>query len=156
MLGVLKHTAAGWFVWYQVMVDEITSSYESIPIHPHQDELKMVELLNTPVCEFEGRQVDFDIVKENIDTGALESPYIKVNFAKLKPEYPELEGTMNLCEDIVKKKTGKMTEEEWQAAEYGNRFDLNDISLAFRAGIEHGINPNKPNTTDYLNQLRKK
>jgi hypothetical protein len=34
-----------------------------------------------------------------------------------KPEYPELEGTMNLCNDIIEKKTGKMTEEEWQAAE---------------------------------------
>lgn len=31
-------------------------------------------------------------------------------------QYPELEGTMNLCNDIIKK-TGKMTEEEWQAAE---------------------------------------
>jgi hypothetical protein len=31
--------------------------------------------------------------------------------------YPELEGTMNLCNDIIEKRTGKMTEEEWQAAE---------------------------------------
>jgi hypothetical protein len=29
----------------------------------------------------------------------------------------ELEGTMNLCNDITEKRTGKMTEEEWQAAE---------------------------------------
>jgi len=36
---------------------------------------------------------------------------------KALPDYPELEGTTNLCEDILKKKTGKMTEEEWQAAE---------------------------------------
>ena len=36
---------------------------------------------------------------------------------KALPDYPELEGTMNLCEDIIEKKTGKMTEEEWQAAE---------------------------------------
>lgn len=32
-------------------------------------------------------------------------------------EYPELEGTMNLCNDMTEKRTGKMTEEEWQAAE---------------------------------------
>ena len=32
-------------------------------------------------------------------------------------KYPELEGTNALCDDIIKKKTGKMTEEEWQAAE---------------------------------------
>jgi hypothetical protein len=36
---------------------------------------------------------------------------------KALSDYPELEGTMNLCEDIIEKKTGKMTEEEWQAAE---------------------------------------
>ena len=34
-----------------------------------------------------------------------------------KPEYPELEATMNMCEDIIQKRTGKMTEEEWQEAE---------------------------------------
>ena len=36
---------------------------------------------------------------------------------KLIKEYPELEGTNNLCNDIIQKRTGKMTEEEWQAAE---------------------------------------
>jgi len=36
---------------------------------------------------------------------------------KALPDYPELEGITNLCEDIIEKKTGKMTEEEWQAAE---------------------------------------
>jgi transcription elongation factor Elf1 len=35
----------------------------------------------------------------------------------VKSTYPELEGTMNLCNDLIEKKTGKMTEEEWQAAE---------------------------------------
>lgn len=38
-------------------------------------------------------------------------------FMRTVESYPELEGTMNLCEDIIEKKTGKMTEEEWQAAE---------------------------------------
>ena len=38
-------------------------------------------------------------------------------FMRTVEGYPELEGTMNLCEDIIEKKTGKMTEEEWQAAE---------------------------------------
>jgi hypothetical protein len=47
--------------------------------------------------------------------GIMEQP---IEVAKLiKPEYPELEGTMNLCNDIIEKRTGKMTEEEWQAAE---------------------------------------
>ena len=38
-------------------------------------------------------------------------------FMRTVEGYPELEGTMNLCEDIIEKKTGKMTEKEWQAAE---------------------------------------
>ena len=37
--------------------------------------------------------------------------------SKESNEYPTLEGTINLCNDIIKKKTGKMTEEEWQAVE---------------------------------------
>lgn len=37
-------------------------------------------------------------------------------------KYPELEGTMNLCNDIIEKRAGKMTEEEWQAAEKGLPF----------------------------------
>jgi len=34
------------------------------------------------------------------------------------------------------------------------KFDMNDIALAFRAGIEHGINPKKPNTTEYVQSLQ--
>ncbi len=38
-------------------------------------------------------------------------------------KYPELEGTNALCEDVIKKRTGKMTEEEWVAAERGEISD---------------------------------
>ena len=38
-------------------------------------------------------------------------------FMRTVEGYPELEGTMNLCNDITEKRTGKMTEEEWQAVE---------------------------------------
>ena len=95
MKGVLKYTTAGWYVWYQVMVDEITSSYESIPIHPH---LEKYYFLDRDAADSEA---EFDIVTENVDTGALEAPYIKVKFAKLKRAYPELEGTINLCNDKI-------------------------------------------------------
>ena len=36
------------------------------------------------------------------------------------------------------------------------KFDMNDIALAFRAGIEHGLNPKKPNTTEYVQSLQTK
>jgi hypothetical protein len=42
---------------------------------------------------------------------------VDVFITKATSEYPELEGTMNLCEEIIQKRTGKMNEEEWQAAE---------------------------------------
>jgi len=42
---------------------------------------------------------------------------VDIFITKAKAEYPELEGTMKLCEEIIQKRTGKMTEEEWQAAE---------------------------------------
>ena len=42
---------------------------------------------------------------------------VDIFIAKAVSEYPELEGTMGLCEDVIQKRTGKMTEEEWQAAE---------------------------------------
>ena len=42
---------------------------------------------------------------------------VDVFIAKAVSEYPELEGTMNLCDELIQKRTGKMNEEEWQAAE---------------------------------------
>jgi len=34
MKGILKRTTAGWFIWYQVLRDEISSGYDSIPLLP--------------------------------------------------------------------------------------------------------------------------
>jgi len=104
MKGVLKYTTAGWYVWYQVMVDEITSSYESIPIHPH---LEKYYFLDRDAADSE---VEFVI--ENFWETGLEKLY---RVAKLtKPEYtgnptplshalqyPYIEGTMNLCNDKI-------------------------------------------------------
>ena len=54
---------------------------------------------------------------------------VAVFITKATSEYPELEGTMKLCEDIIKKRTGKMTEEEWQAAERAQTSaNTNDMS----------------------------
>jgi len=102
MKGILKHTTAGWYVWYNIKKDEITSGYDSIPLHPSE---KVDD-------SFRDKEVEFKIIYY-LETG-IEEPF---KVAELVKAYPELEGTMNLCEDIVEKKTGKMTEEEWQAAE---------------------------------------
>lgn len=138
MIGILKNTSAGWFVQYSVTRDEITSGYDSLPLHP--GDIKRIQKNSQRFDNTEARIaanpiVNFEIVEVNVDTGALEAPHIGVKYAKLIPineqtngerfdefmrtveGYPELEGTMNLCNDIIEKRTGKMTEEEWQAAE---------------------------------------
>jgi len=53
---------------------------------------------------------------------------VDVFITKVTSEYPELEGTMKLCEDIIQKRTGKMTEEEWQAAERAQTSSQTKIS----------------------------
>jgi len=57
MKGILKNTTAGWFVWYDVMRDEITSGYDSLPLHPDNEESLI-----------EGNEVEFDII-------TVEEPY---------------------------------------------------------------------------------
>jgi len=105
MKGILKHTPAGWFVMYSVMRDEITSGYDSLPLYQEIFD----QTADQPIIPLvDGKQVEFEIL--------IETPTF-ITVAKLIKEYPELEGTMNLCEDIIEKRTGKMTEEEWQAAE---------------------------------------
>jgi hypothetical protein len=105
MKGILKHTSAGWFVMYSVMRDEITSGYDSLPLYQETFD----QTADQPIIPLvDGKQVEFEIL--------IETPTF-ITVAKLIKEYPELEGTMNLCEDIIEKRTGKMTEEEWQAAE---------------------------------------
>jgi hypothetical protein len=55
MKGILKNTKAGWFVLYQVMRDEITSGYDSIPLHP--DSQTWMDGYNL----YEGREVEFEV-----------------------------------------------------------------------------------------------
>jgi hypothetical protein len=129
MKGTLHKTEIGWVVEY--MVDERTpighkSWWEMIPLHP--DNVKEIEEDSKIFDNIEARiaaypEVEFEIIEEcgNYDHFGKDcSCKLKfIPYAKLiKTEYPELEGTMNLCTDIInKKRTGKMTEEEWQEAE---------------------------------------
>lgn len=53
--GILKKTEAGWFVLYQVMRDEITSGYDSIPLHP--DSQIWMDGYNL----YEGKEVLFNV-----------------------------------------------------------------------------------------------
>ena len=55
MKGILKNTKAGWFVWYQVMRDELTSGYDSIQLHP--DSQTWMDGYNL----YEGKEVEFEV-----------------------------------------------------------------------------------------------
>jgi hypothetical protein len=71
MKGILKHTTAGWYIWYQVMKDEITSGYESLPLHPKYEKYYFLD------NDADGGEVEFEIVKETYDDGS-ECKYAKL------------------------------------------------------------------------------
>jgi hypothetical protein len=71
MKGTLKNTKAGWFVWYQVMRDELTSGYDSIPLHP--DSQTWMDGYNL----YEGKEVEFEVVMDKPDHRYSQTPYAK-------------------------------------------------------------------------------
>jgi hypothetical protein len=119
MKGKLKKIGEEWIVTYDTFQNDHSypfPAYKIIPLHP--DDIKEIEVDSKIFDNIEARiaaypEVEFEIKYYWDET--MEQP---IDVAKLiKTEYPELEGTMNLCNDITKKRTGKMTEEEWQEAE---------------------------------------
>jgi hypothetical protein len=63
--GTIKKTKKGWVVFYQTMRDELTSSYDSIPLHP--EDVEKFSLLSQMFDNFEARvkkdpKVDFEII----------------------------------------------------------------------------------------------
>lgn len=69
--GILKKTKAGWFVLYQVMRDELTSGYDSIPLHP--DSQTWMDGYNL----YEGKEVLFELVMDKPEHRYSETPYAK-------------------------------------------------------------------------------
>lgn len=100
--------------WYVMCIEE--GDWETYyPLNPHdehqiEEDGKRFDNIEARIAAYP--DVEF-VIEEFWETGM--EGVIKV--ATLVPDYPELEGTMNLCEDVIKKRTGKMTEEEWQATE---------------------------------------
>lgn len=84
MKGTLKNTKAGWFVLYQVMRDEITSGYDSIPLHP--DSQTWMDGYNL----YEGKEVEFELVMDKPDHRYSQTPYAKtIDEDDLGCSYPE-------------------------------------------------------------------
>ena len=104
MKGKLKNKNNEWYVTHITDDNGILFGVD-YPLNPTLEKYYFLDE------DAENGEVDFELITiDNGDNG--------VRYAKLiKDGYPELEGTMNLCNDIIKKRTGKMTEEEWQEAE---------------------------------------
>jgi hypothetical protein len=145
MKGTLHKTDQGWAVKYEDILQLFPLTQYGIKVLPlHPDDVKEIEEDSKIFDNIEARiaaypEVEFEIVDysqkckecgETVERGrsCTKGCFMRsgnfvqtdrVEYAKLKPkeEYPELEGTMNLCNDITKKRTGKMTEVEWQEAE---------------------------------------
>jgi hypothetical protein len=84
MKGILKNTKAGWFVLYQVMRDEITSGYDSIPLHP--DSQTWMDGYHL----YEGKEVEFEIVMDKPDHTYSQTPYAKtIDEDDLRCSYPD-------------------------------------------------------------------
>jgi len=85
---------------------------------------------------------------------------VDVFIAKAVSEYPELEGTMNLCEEIIQKRTGKMNEEEWQAAEraqtYGNTNEISDEEIENLLRTSWGLSDELINACKWYREQFKK
>ena len=102
MKGKIQKRHEKWVVWYFDSEKSYDIMYcgESLPLHP--DDLKQIQQDAQVFDNIEARiaaypDVDFEIVEVRV-IGGLKK------FAKLIPtnvEYPELEATMNLCNDMI-------------------------------------------------------
>lgn len=128
MKGILTKLDNQWMVRYDTFQNDHSyplPAYNFLPLHPEYQTILPLDL------DLEGKEVEFDwCVIVDHDTGKGKE-YAKLidatreqtngerfeEFMRTVEGYPELEGIMNLCNDMINKRTGKMTEEEWQAAE---------------------------------------
>jgi hypothetical protein len=93
MKGILKNTPAGWYVWYSVMRDEITSGYDSIPVYQETFDFNGKQPI-IPLVE--GKQVEFNI-EDFWETGGDEG----IKLAKLI--IPKEEPKQETLEEFIKK-----------------------------------------------------
>jgi len=98
MKGILKNTPAGWYVWYSVMRDEITSGYDSIPVYQETFDFNGKQPI-VPLVE--GKKVEFRI-EEFWETGGDEG----IKLAKLIIPKEELKQE-TLEEDAEKEAEGR-------------------------------------------------
>jgi len=100
MKGILKNTPAGWYVWYSVMRDEITSGYDSIPVYQDTFDFNGKQPI-IPLVE--GKKVEFRI-EDFWETGGDEGIKLaKLIIPKEEPKRKTLEEVPTKLESVVAK-----------------------------------------------------
>ena len=78
MKGILKNTPAGWYVWYSVMRDEITSGYDSIPVYQETFDFNgkqpIIPLVDGIEVEFEIKYYWDETMEQPIEVAKLTKP----------------------------------------------------------------------------------
>lgn len=94
MKGQLHKTEQGWVVkaiaqkrWPENGVGQQVIA--TLPLHPTDikqinEDAKVFDNIEARIAAYP--DVEFEVVTENVDTGALEAPYIKIDYAKLIPK----------------------------------------------------------------------
>jgi hypothetical protein len=136
MKGILKNTPAGWYVWYSVMRDEITSGYDSIPVYQETFDFNGKQPI-IPLVE--GKQVEFKI-EDFWETGGDEGIKLaKLIIPKEEPKDVVLGYKTSLDAQMLDKVEPKReTLEEFIKKSYLSR--LQDcLSVDFADGIKVGV-----------------
>lgn len=94
MKGTLHKTEQGWMVRH---CDYVLKNEFQLPLH-HEDVEQLNEwVLDYPSYGITSEEVEFEIVQIASDNMGKVDTYAKL----IKTEYPELEGTLALCEDVI-------------------------------------------------------
>lgn len=99
MKGTLRKTQDGWKIEFNAKEENSSSlTIETLPLHPDDVNLETVNFINNNYS-FEDRVVEFEI-KYYWQEG-MEQPEEVAKLISEEIEYPELEGLINLCQDII-------------------------------------------------------
>ena len=92
MKGILKNIKNNWFVWYNKPVDEVSTEYDSLPLHIKSTEGWSIIEREDFFKKMVDKQIEFEIVSETIqgEFSAMGGGYThyQVQFAKpIKPKF---------------------------------------------------------------------
>lgn len=138
MKGTLRKTDDSWVVEYKFEKDLFSSEGGQIPIYRETFDMNA----NQPIIVLkDGKEVEFELLKVFL------ADETKIYAKLIKSDYPELEGTLRLCEEISKKRFEISDDEINEMAiklypyneaidpETGDTFDYN---YGFNQGFKEG------------------